>query len=133
MDRFRKGLSSVSAGVLGKMKGIRRPAFRLGIVIAGIAVVLGLCIWGIVALFRATSGGNTDAAQAETPAAAVQEPSKDEAEQKKETVAKDVKSEDGGKQAEKQTAKQPEAEQIPEAPAPVQATIPLKLPGFYID
>lgn len=64
-DKFRSGLSSVSTGVLRSVRGIPRPIRRITLLIAILAVIIGLAAWGLVALFRVTMT---------TPAAALEHP-----------------------------------------------------------
>ena len=117
LEKFRSGLSSVSSGVLGHVRQVRRPAFRMSVLAVGVIIVLALCIWGIVALFRATS--SNDGEQAGT------------------TSMEIAKTESAPEPAKASTAtpdKKAAEESAPEeATGPVRATVPLKLPGFYID
>ena len=117
LEKFRAGFSSVSSGVLGHVRKVRRPAFRMSILAVGAILVLALCIWGIVALFRATS--SNDGEQAETPST---------------EIAKSEAAPEPAKAATASPAKKTAEESAPEeATGPIRATVPLKLPGFYID
>ena len=113
MERFRDGFSAVSAGVLGQMKDIRRrPAFRVALLAMAALVVIALCGWGIVALFRATSGGSSP-----TP------PEAQPVEETKPAAATEAKP-DKDTKVEEATASES---------APAKPSVPLKLPAFYID
>lgn len=119
MERFRESFSSVSSGVLGHMKKIRRPAFRMTLLAIGLLLVLALCGWGIVALFRATSSSGKEVTSQETPSAEVQEKTDAAKAQPSAAPAVDEKT---------------EGEETPgAATVPTRSTVPLKLPGFYID
>ncbi len=119
LEKFRAGFSSVSSGVLGHVRQVRRPVFRIGILAASALLVFGLCIWGIVALFRATSGN--DGEQVETPSTEI-------------AKAEPVASPEPAKTATEAPAKKAAKESSPEeSTGPIRATVPLKLPGFYID
>lgn len=114
MERFREGFSSVSSGVLGQMKNIPPSTFRIAILVVGVLLVLALCGWGIVALFRATSSdGNTPEPQAA-----------------EETVNAEAPSE---KPAEKPAGQSSEQTAPDGTATPTRPTVPLKLPGFYVD
>ncbi len=121
MDRFRASLSSVSSGVLGQVKKIPRPAVRMSILAIGALLVLALCGWGIAALFRATSEiPENDPANASAAGGAKSEQAA-AAEQKNANTPK------------KQTTEQPPAQAPADPTTPTRSTVPLKLPGFYID
>jgi type II secretory pathway component PulM len=85
----------------------------------GLLLVLVLCGWGIVALFRATSSSDKEVTSQETPSAEVQEKPDTAKAQTNAAPATDEKTE---------VQETPGAATVPTRP-----TIPLKLPGFYID
>ena len=112
MDRFRASFSSVSSGVLGQMRKVRPVlAQRIALLAAGLLLVLVLCVWGIVALFRATSLDN-EGEKTESPQA-------EQSTQKPAVPETPAATQDGQEAA--------------ETPAPTKPSVPLKLPGFYID
>ena len=125
MDRFREGFSSVSSGVLGQVKNIPPSAFRIALLVTGVLLVLALCGWGIVALFRATSSdGNTP----EPPAAEETAPaSAGSATPAKAGASNEKPTEKPAGQSSEQTAA------TDETATPTRSTVPLKLPGFYVD
>lgn len=53
-DKFRRGLSTVSHGVIGTVRSIPRSAWRMSVLIAGALAVIGLLVWGCVVLYRVT-------------------------------------------------------------------------------
>lgn len=66
-DKFRTGLSVVSHGVLGSVRGIPRSAWRMAVLAVGATAVLILLVWGCVVLYRVTeqpapSGANEPSA-----------------------------------------------------------------------
>lgn len=117
LEKFRAGFSSVSSGVIGHVRQVRRPAFRIGILAAGALLVFGLCIWGIVALFRATSGNGC----AETPSAEIAKTEPSTAPEPAKAASEAPEKNDVGESEQEKAA------------GPIRATVPLKLPGFYID
>ena len=120
IERFREGFSTVTYGVLGKMDKIKRPALRMTALAVAVLVVVGLCAWGIVALFRATSGAPEDAG--------IQQ------QVKAETAAQEAgPKEDRGNGGGEESRNQPEKGADQPAPAPARSTVPLKLPAFYVD
>jgi len=54
-DRFRKGLSAVSSGVLKTVRGIPRRAWRMTALILGAVLVIAFIVWSISKLYEATS------------------------------------------------------------------------------
>lgn len=122
LDRFREGLSAVSSGVLGKMKEVRRPAFRITLLAVCLVIVLALCGWGIVALFRATSGKDDKLPNTESTTEVSQTETEAPADQAK-----------SGEPEAKPEEKAAENETAPASDEPVRPTVPLSLPGFYVD
>ena len=53
-DKFRTGLSVVSHGVLGSVRGIPRSAWRIAVLVIGVLAVIGLFAWGCAILYRVT-------------------------------------------------------------------------------
>ena len=53
-EKFRKGLSVVSHGVLGSVRRIPRSAWRMAVLALGTGVVIVLLVWGCVILYRVT-------------------------------------------------------------------------------
>ena len=54
-ERFRKGLSSVSHGVVQTMRGIPRSAWRKAVLVLGALAVLALIVFGCVTLYKMTA------------------------------------------------------------------------------
>ena len=54
-ERFRKGLSSVSHGVVQTMRGIPRSAWRKAVLVLGALAVLALIVFGCITLYKMTA------------------------------------------------------------------------------
>ena len=68
-DKFRRGLSVVSHGVLGSVRNIPRSAWRMAVLVVGALLVIGLLIWGCTILYRVTAQPADPAIQEAPPAA----------------------------------------------------------------
>ena len=108
IDRFCANLAAVSSSMLTRVRERHRSYLRITLLILSLALVVGLIIWGIIALFRATS--HTAPTEPESPAT-------QEIQEQQPAAPQNDKQDE------------PEAE----TPAPTKATVPLKLQGFYID
>ena len=63
-ERFKSSLSSVSSGVISRVRGIPKSTWRITLLSLASLVVLALLVWGIIALYKATS---TNPQQPECP------------------------------------------------------------------
>ena len=54
-ERFKSSLSSVSSGVISRVRGIPKSTWRITLLSLASLVVLALLVWGIIALYKATS------------------------------------------------------------------------------
>lgn len=58
VERFRRGLSSVSHGVIGTSDRIPRHVWRIAALATGAGLLLLIIVWSCIALYRATDGEN---------------------------------------------------------------------------
>ena len=67
-EKFRRGLSVVSHGVLGSVRSIPRSAWRMAVLVLGALIVLVLLIWGCSILYRVTESPAAVAADVQVTA-----------------------------------------------------------------
>ena len=145
-DKFRRGLSVVSHGVLGSVRNIPRSAWRMAVLVVGALLVIGLLIWGCTILYRVTAQPADPAIQEAPPAAVstekpAQAKTQDAVQPAKPNAKKDMPSAKSGskpvaKPVAKPTAKpaaKPAAETVRPAAKPKLRSSGQRIPPLYVD